>query len=80
MISFVATDFDGTIHHAEKRAVFAAGDNFNDLSMLDGAHAGMVAAPANAIPEVKATVLSAGGYVARRLCGHGILEALQHFS
>jgi hypothetical protein len=62
-----------------KSDVFAAGDQFNDLSMLDGTHAGMVAAPSNAIPLVKDVVSRAGGYVARQPYGLGVCEALQHF-
>lgn len=59
--------------------IFAAGDHHNDISMLDGRFARYPACPANAIPEVKAAVRSAGGYVARKNCGAGIHEALQHF-
>lgn len=59
--------------------IFAAGDHHNDISMLDGRFARYPACPANAIPEVKEAVRSAGGYVARRNCGAGIHEALRHF-
>jgi HAD superfamily hydrolase (TIGR01484 family) len=59
--------------------IFAAGDHHNDISMLDGRFARYAACPANAIPEVKEAVRSAGGYVARKNCGAGIHEALQHF-
>jgi HAD superfamily hydrolase (TIGR01484 family) len=58
---------------------FAAGDNFNDLSMLDGAFARFVACPSNAIEEVKATVRKQGGFVASHDSGAGIAEALHHF-
>ncbi|MCC7518780.1 MAG: HAD hydrolase family protein [Verrucomicrobiae bacterium] len=61
-------------------AVFAAGDHFNDLSMLDGAHARHVAAPANAIDEVKEAVRRAGGHVSRRRCGRGVLDALRRLN
>ncbi len=60
--------------------IFAAGDHHNDLSMLDGVFAAMPACPANAIPEVKATVRRAGGYVAQGEHGAGIHEALLHFT
>ncbi len=63
----------------EKMEIFAAGDHFNDLSMLDGVHAGRVAAPSNAISEVKIAVAKAGGYIASRPCSLGILEALEFF-
>jgi HAD superfamily hydrolase (TIGR01484 family) len=59
--------------------IFAAGDHHNDISMLDGAVAGMPACPANAIDEVKAAVRGAGGYVAQREHGAGVHEALLHF-
>jgi HAD superfamily hydrolase (TIGR01484 family) len=59
--------------------VFAAGDNLNDLSMLDGTHAVFTACPANAHPLVKQTVQTAGGYIAQASFGAGIAEALRHF-
>src|ERR1051325_2626972 len=49
-----------------KQSVFAVGDHYNDLTMLDGSYAGLMAAPANAIPEVKSMVAAQGGYVARQ--------------
>jgi HAD superfamily hydrolase (TIGR01484 family) len=58
---------------------FAAGDNFNDLPMLDGLFAKFVACPSNAIEEVKETVRRQGGYVAARDSGAGIADALHHF-
>lgn len=60
--------------------VFAAGDHFNDLSMLDGKYAGLTACPANAIAVVKETVRAAGGYVARKDWAEGVAEAMQHFA
>ncbi len=59
--------------------IFAAGDHHNDVSMLDGRVAGMAACPANAIPEVKHAVRSAGGYIAKAEHGSGVHEALQYF-
>lgn len=59
--------------------VFAAGDHYNDLPMLDGRHAQWVTCPANSVEAVKEMVRAAGGYVARGDCGDGIVEALQHF-
>jgi len=59
---------------------FAAGDHFNDISMLDGRFAQYPACPGNAIPEVKEAVRNAGGYVARAECGAGVYEALMHFT
>jgi HAD superfamily hydrolase (TIGR01484 family) len=60
--------------------VFAAGDNHNDISMLDGRYALYPACPANAIDEVKKTVRNASGYVAERAYGAGIHEALLYFT
>lgn len=59
--------------------VFAAGDHFNDVSMLDGRYAAFPCCPSNAIPEVKATVLSAGGYVAQLPAADGVSEAWNYF-
>ena len=58
---------------------FAAGDNFNDLPMLDAVFARFVACPSNAIEEVKETVRKQGGFVASQDSGAGIAEALNHF-
>ncbi len=60
-------------------AVFAAGDHYNDLPMLDGRHASWVACPGNAVEAVKRSVQQAGGYVAKGVCSAGIVEALRHF-
>lgn len=60
-------------------ACFAAGDNFNDLSMLDPQHARMIACPGNALDPVKRIVSSRGGFVATRFASEGMMEALAHF-
>lgn len=60
-------------------ACFAAGDNFNDLSMLDPRHAHKIACPGNAVPAVKQIVHSRGGFVATRFASEGMMEALTHF-
>lgn len=59
--------------------IFAAGDHYNDLPMLDGRHAQWVACPGNAVEAVKKAVNAAGGYVANGVCSAGIVEALRHF-
>jgi HAD superfamily hydrolase (TIGR01484 family) len=56
--------------------IFAAGDHYNDISMLDGRFAQFPACPANAIPEVKDAVRAARGYVAAKNHGAGVHEAL----
>lgn len=60
--------------------VLAAGDHFNDLSMLDGTFAAFPCCPSNAIIEVKSMVLSAGGYVASLPAAEGIAEAWRYFT
>ena len=60
--------------------IFAAGDHYNDISMLDGCYAQFPACPANAIPEVKEAVRNAGGYIAQENCGAGVYEALRYFT
>lgn len=58
---------------------FAAGDNYNDLSMLDKRVARMIACPGNALPAIKLHVREAGGFVANGIASSGMVEALQHF-
>lgn len=58
--------------------ILAAGDHWNDLSMLQSDLAHLLVAPANAMPEVAAQVHAEGGYVAQAQCGEGVLEGLQH--
>lgn len=62
-----------------KEEIFAAGDHYNDLSMLNGRFAQFPACPANAITEVKEAVQAAGGYTATRAFGAGVHDALRHF-
>ena len=63
-----------------REQIFAAGDHYNDISMLDGRFAQFPACPANAIPEVKESVRSAGGFTATRPYGAGVHDALRHFT
>jgi hypothetical protein len=56
--------------------VFAAGDHLNDLPMLSRQWARWLAAPANAIPPVKAAVRAGGGFVSGLPAGYGVEEAL----
>jgi len=65
--------------HIPRENIFAAGDHYNDISMLDGKVAGMPSCPANAIPEVQGAVHTAGGYVSRKDFGAGVYEALLYF-
>ena len=59
--------------------IFAAGDHYNDLPMLDGVYARWVCCPANSVPVVQETIRRVGGYVAQRRCSSGVVEALEHF-
>jgi hydroxymethylpyrimidine pyrophosphatase-like HAD family hydrolase len=56
--------------------VFAAGDHLNDLPMLDARFARWLAAPANAVPLVQATVREQQGFVSELNCGLGVAEGL----
>jgi hydroxymethylpyrimidine pyrophosphatase-like HAD family hydrolase len=56
--------------------VFAIGDHYNDLSMLDPRYAANLGCPTNAIPEVKAVVRKAGGWIAEARCGDGVAASL----
>jgi len=58
---------------------FAAGDNHNDLSMLDPRHARMIATPGNGLPPIKAHVERHGGFVAKKFASEGMIEALGHY-
>ncbi|MES2995655.1 MAG: HAD hydrolase family protein [Verrucomicrobiota bacterium] len=58
---------------------FAIGDSHNDLEMLDPAHAGMRACPANSVPEILGKVIREGGLVTRQIHAASVIEALRHF-
>lgn len=58
---------------------FAAGDNANDLAMLDLKYAKHLACPSNSIESVKLRVREQGGYVADEPADRGIVQALRHF-
>jgi HAD superfamily hydrolase (TIGR01484 family) len=60
--------------------VLAIGDHHNDIPMLDGTAAGMVACPANAVETVKKLVRKVGGYVSPHPWGEGVADAIRHFS
>lgn len=58
---------------------FAAGDHLNDLPMLSEQFARCLAAPDNAIPEVKELVRGQNGYVSHQPWGHGVARGLEHY-
>ncbi|MDP6902950.1 MAG: HAD-IIB family hydrolase [Verrucomicrobiota bacterium] len=57
--------------------VLAAGDHWNDVSMLQPDCAQWIVAPANAIPEVAQHVRSINGFIAQSNCGLGVIEGLE---
>lgn len=61
-----------------RKEVLAIGDSCNDMSMLDGKLGFTSACPANAEPEVRDTVMAAGGYVALGEYGDGVAEAIAY--
>jgi len=60
-------------------SVFAAGDHWNDLPMLSHQYARWLAAPANAVDEVKDAVREQGGYVSQSSHGNGVAEAIKYY-
>ncbi len=69
----------GRLTGIDRENIFAAGDHFNDIPMLDGTHARWTACPSNAVEAVKKTVRQAGGHIATAPCSEGVLEALRAF-
>lgn len=59
--------------------VFAAGDNYNDITMLDRGIAEHIACPGNALDTVKTLVRERGGFVSEKPASEGMIEALEHF-
>lgn len=57
--------------------ILAIGDHQNDLAMLFGKVAAMVACPANAHPTVKEAVIGAGGHVSDLETGEGTAESIR---
>lgn len=67
------------IHRVPTARCFAIGDSHNDLEMLHPDHAGMIACPVNAVPEISQAVSEVGGLVTTQAHGKGAVEALRHF-
>ena len=57
--------------------IFAAGDHLNDLPMLSRKCARWVAAPSNAVEEVKKAVRRENGFVSKLSHGRGVADALR---
>ena len=64
----------------QREEVLAIGDHHNDIPMLDGSAAGMVACPYNAVAKVQEVVQRNGGYVSPQPWGEGVADAIRHFS
>jgi hydroxymethylpyrimidine pyrophosphatase-like HAD family hydrolase len=62
-----------------KEEVFVIGDHLNDLPMLSRKFAQWIAAPANAVAEVKLRVQTEGGYVSQLPHGYGVAEAIKYY-
>jgi hydroxymethylpyrimidine pyrophosphatase-like HAD family hydrolase len=60
-------------------STFIAGDNLNDLPMLQRKFGHYIACPSNSVPEVITQVKKEGGYIASQEAGAGIAEALFHW-
>ena len=60
-------------------STFIAGDNLNDLPMLQRKFGHFLACPSNSVPEVITQVKKEGGYIASQEAGSGIAEALFHW-
>ncbi len=67
------------IYQLPAACCFAMGDSHNDLEMLDPAHAGMTACPANSVAVIREKILAGGGLVTRAIHGAGAIEALEHY-
>ena len=59
--------------------IFACGDSYNDLSILDGCYARWPACPSNSDAAVKEAVTKADGYVANASYSDGVVESLRHY-
>jgi hypothetical protein len=59
--------------------IFAAGDHLNDLPMLSHSYARWLAAPSNAVDEVKNAVLRQDGFVSKLSHGNGVADAIKYY-
>jgi hypothetical protein len=59
--------------------IFAVGDHFNDVPMLQKQYAAFLATPANAVDEVKELVRKQGGFISNRSHGDGVAEGLRFY-
>jgi HAD superfamily hydrolase (TIGR01484 family) len=59
--------------------IFAAGDHLNDLPMLSHRYARWLAAPSNAVEEVKRVVRNQQGFVSELSHGNGVADAIKYY-
>ena len=67
------------LHQLPAARCFAMGDSHNDVEMLDPAHAGMTACPANSVAAIQEKITVTGGLITRGVHGAGVIEALEHY-
>jgi hydroxymethylpyrimidine pyrophosphatase-like HAD family hydrolase len=58
---------------------FAAGDHFNDLTMLNQSSARYLCCPSNSVEKVKTQVRLEQGYVSKFAESKGVVEGLNHY-
>jgi len=63
----------------QPKNILTIGDHYNDLSMLDGKVATMVACPANAHDEVKKIVHKVNGRISQYQAGEGTAEVIEFY-
>lgn len=67
----------GRLLRLDPSEIFAVGDNYNDLSMLEPDIAAHIACPGNAIDPVKEFVRERGGHISEEHCSDGVVTALR---
>ncbi len=65
--------------HLDAQKTLAAGDQYNDLSMLSPKIARMMITPSNALDSVKKQVTEAQGFIATQEASLGVIEGLKHY-
>lgn len=69
----------GRLCGARPEHIFAAGDHFNDVPMLNRDVAHGLGVPVNALPEIKQIVSAEGGLLAVGKSGSGVAEVLKNW-
>lgn len=66
----------GRLLGISREEIFAMGDHYNDIPMLNGRFARWVGCPANSADAVKRVVNNVGGHIAINSCSNGLIEVL----